>query len=150
MNLKHILMIAQRNNSAFNCKPNEFHRKINIYSINAFQMKSFSKKSFFVIKVITHLPYAMPNPTNLYHKFGILFTGFTIYTKYVENTKVLQYSGYRFHKNRVRKSCTHYVCSGHNRFKCRAKVCTKWVNGYEMMKVKYDVHTHAPDESLLI
>lgn len=64
MNLKHILMIAQRNNSAFNCKPNEFHRKINIYSINAFQMKSFFKKTLFCDQSISHI-YHMPCETQL-------------------------------------------------------------------------------------
>lgn len=83
------------------------------------------------------------------HEFEFIFAGFTIYAKYVENSRVLQYSGYRFHRNRERKTCTHFVCSGHNKYKCRAKVSTKIINGHEMMKVKYDIHTHPPDETLL-
>lgn len=87
--------------------------------------------------------------TNMYDKiWNFIFAGFTIFARYVENSRVLQHSGYRFHKNRERKTCTHYICSGHNRYKCRAKVCTKMIDGIEMMKVKYDVHTHPPDETL--
>lgn len=108
-----------------------------------------------MIEVTSHifLLYAI-RITNIHHKFGILFTGFNIFAQYVENSKVLKYEGYRYHKNRERKTCTHYVCSGHNRFKCRAKVCTKMIKGddgtsYEMMKVKYNTHTHPPDQTLL-
>lgn len=71
-------------------------------------------------------------------------TGYSTIAQYERygTKRALIFDGHRFHKNRQTEKSTHWVCAQYHRFKCLARVTTRIIGGYEMMKVNCGIHTH--------
>lgn len=86
--------------------------------------------------------------TNFRISLSFFFPEFIPFTDFRidQNKRTLFYNGYRFHRNGTNKNRVYYLCAGYwQHDRCKARVTTHLINGVEMLKIGYDIHTHAPD-----
>lgn len=81
-----------------------------------------------------------------------LFEGGYLHFANVTKTKLgnelLELDGYTYRRDSVGKDSTKYWrCICYTKTACRARVSTRLIKGYEMVKVPHQKHNHGPDDS---
>lgn len=59
--------------------------------------------------------------------------------------RYLYHDGHRFYRKWEKGSNIYWTCSWYPRNRCSAKITTRIVNGYEMMKISHSMHSHASE-----
>lgn len=71
--------------------------------------------------------------------------GFTELANFVLDGKgrILKYDNHRFHRNSQNGKDVYWKCALYKRYGCKARLITRTINGYEMLKIKNPIHSHA-------
>lgn len=74
----------------------------------------------------------------------LFWTEYSICPEFVTTDKrvYLVHGGQRFLKSKVYNDKTYWRCIASRNKKCRAKVTTKQVNGWEVARITHDCHSH--------
>lgn len=77
--------------------------------------------------------------------FSSIFQGFNSFAELVIERGAISliHSSYKFIRDRVDKGRSYWRCRHSFKYNCKARVVTKLINGYEMMKVRNGEHNHA-------
>lgn len=84
--------------------------------------------------------------TNTDLPFFIYFTEFNVFPEMetVCGRTYLIHDDHRFSKRFSKNGRTYWRCTVFNRFKCRARVVSKKINGWEMANINCGAHSHPP------
>lgn len=88
--------------------------------------------------------------SNIFLRHSQLFKGFVEYAEMiVENGATsLVHSNFKFIRDRVDTDRSYWRCRHSFKYNCKARVVTKMVNGYEMVKIRNAEHNHTDIKTL--
>lgn len=94
--------------------------------------------------------YAILIRKKIHERFVEIISGYVFFAEYTGQPgekRSIVHQGYKFRRHRTLKNSVDHLCTGYYRYKCRAKVSTRMVGGYEMLRLCSPIHTHPPDLS---
>lgn len=73
---------------------------------------------------------------------NLFVSGFSVFAKLNETRTFLCHDGFRYGRNRVSGDMTYWKCCEYHSTKCKGRVSTRIINGYEMMRMNNPHHNH--------